>query len=215
MTRTQVLTEAEFDPKLRLYLFLRSAGALIATVAGIALLPVWIFAGPVWARRYFDRIECLLTERSLVYKKGILFRSETTIPLDQIQDLTVKYGPVLDWLGIAKLTVVTAGQHANQGAAAGLVGVVDAGEFRDAVLAQRDRWVDRLSGSGTGGVASLPVSEVETSGRGAGETGATGIRRGIGAEGPGTEALAEVPALLREIRDTLRRMEGGEPGPGP
>lgn len=201
MSRGDVLERAEFDPKLRLYLVLQGAGVLAATIVGIVLIPFWAVAGPFWARRYYERLECALTERTLTYHKGILFRSEVTVPLDKIQDLTVKYGPVLDWLGLAKLSVVTAGQHAAQGAEIGLVGVVDAPAFRDRVLDRRDALADRRPGRGTDRGRAPP-----------------GDAAGAGPEDdqrPGADAVAgsleRIEALLREIRDVLDR-ESQSPG---
>ena len=135
----KVLAEARFDEKLKLYFFLYGCIILAATVIGIPLLLPWFFLGQTWARRYFDRLKCCLTERSLVVKKGVVFRREKTIPLDKIQDLSLHEGPIQRWLGLCALKVETAGQSSPQGAAdAGLVGIADVIEFRDAVLEQRD-----------------------------------------------------------------------------
>lgn len=195
MTRSEVLERAEFNPKLRLYLVLQGALGLVATVVGVVLVPLWLLAGPWWARRYFQRLECLLTRRSLVYKKGIVFRSETTIPLDKIQDLSVNYGPVLDMLGLAKLKVVTAGQHANQGATIGLVGVVDAPDFRDRVLDRRDeltegRYGPRAMGSPEGTRAAVAESRDAP------------LESGADVPDPAA-SLARISSLLEEIRDLL------------
>ena len=61
------------------------------------------------------------------------------IPLDKITDLAVSEGPVLRYLGLCSLKIETAGggQGSNMGQAM-LPGVVDALEFRDKVLNQRD-----------------------------------------------------------------------------
>lgn len=210
MTRGEVLERVEFDPKLRVYLVLQGALGLLASIVGIVLVPLWLVAGPLWARRYYERLECLLTRRSLVYKKGIAFRSETTIPLDKIQDLSVNYGPVLDMLGLAKLKVLTAGHHANQGATIGLVGVVGAPAFRDRVLERRDELTERA------------FESHRSTARGTGPEGARGVEAGEGAEGAqgtrGTVAAAGAPAarddleriatLLEEIRDLLASSRG-------
>ena len=87
--------------------------------------------------RYLARLECLLTEQSLIVRKGIFVRVEKTVPLDKITDLGMVQGPIMRYLNIEKVTVETAGQS-SQGALIGLYGIKDAAEFRDAVLAQRD-----------------------------------------------------------------------------
>ena len=72
----------------------------------------------------------------------ILFRTEKNVPLDKIQDVAMKEGPLLRKLGLASLGVETAGSSNPQGADAQLVGVVDAPVFRDAILDQRDKVVE-------------------------------------------------------------------------
>lgn len=139
MTRSPVLAEAQFDPKLRTYLYLTSLWWLAISVIGLVLVPVWLFAGLWWSRRYLEALSCVLTERALVIKKGVLFRSEKTIPLDSIQDVALHEGPLLRRLGLAQIKVETAGQSAAQGSSEGaLVGVVDSVAFRDRILEQRD-----------------------------------------------------------------------------
>lgn len=155
MTRSPVLAEAEFDPKLRTYLYVTSLWVLAISVIGIALIPVWLFAGIWWSRRSFEALSCVLTERALVLKKGVLFRSEKTIPLDSIQDLALNEGPLLRRLGLAQIKIETAGQSAAQGSSEGsLVGVVDSIAFRDRILEQRDHVAGHRS------EAARPISEV-------------------------------------------------------
>lgn len=141
-----MLAEAEFDPKLKLYMYLNSCFLLLVTLIGIPLLPIWLFVGPIWARRYFESLSCTLTDRKLIVKKGVFFRTEKTIPLDKIQDFSLKEGPFLRKLGLTVLNVETAGQSSPQGGAeAGLIGLKDVFGFRDRVLAQRDKVSSQLS----------------------------------------------------------------------
>lgn len=144
--RRQVRTEARFDPRLKTYWVLQGCVVLISTVIGIVLLPVWFVVGPMWARRSYDALVCHLAERSLVVEYGILFRTEKTIPLDKIQDVVLKEGPLLRRLGLAKLDVQTAGGSASSGGAeVALVGVQDVHAFRDRVLDRRDALTDALT----------------------------------------------------------------------
>jgi putative membrane protein len=71
-------------------------------------------------------------------KRGIFFKVEKTIPLDKIQDLTVKEGPLLRKLGLRSLKIETAGQGTPGASEADLIGIVDPLAFRDEVLRQRD-----------------------------------------------------------------------------
>lgn len=136
----EILARAQFDSKLRLYLYLRSLSILTISVIGIPLLPVWIIAGWWWAERYFASIRCDLTERRLRIHKGVVFQQDKTIPLDKIQDLSLRHGPIQRALGLCSLRIETAGQSSTQGQAdADLIGITDAPEFQEKVLAQRDR----------------------------------------------------------------------------
>lgn len=134
-----ILEKAEFDPKLRTYWFWNAAFVMVASVIGIVVLPFWILGfGQWWTRRQFRAMEAELCERSMSYRRGVLFKVEKTIPLEQIQDLTLREGPLLKALGLCSLSIETAGQSATSGSDARLTGVRDARAFRDAVLSRRD-----------------------------------------------------------------------------
>ena len=139
------IVEARFSPKLKVYFWINGALILIATVAGIVLLPVWLFVGAWWASRYHASLSCRLTERSVVIGKGVFFRQELTIPLDKIQDVSIHEGPLLSALGLLRLRLETAGQRsaATGQSEADLVGVMDGRAMRDRILEQRDRLAER------------------------------------------------------------------------
>lgn len=168
----ELLTAARFEDKLRTYWYLQGVLIFVATVAGIAILPLWLLGWGRWyVRRSFEALKCELHERTLVVKRGIFFTVEKTIPLDKIQDLTVKEGPLLRMLGLRSLKIETAGQGTPGAAEANLVGIVDPLDFRDEVLRQRD--------SMSALPAPLPSKDDE-----AGDT---------------TELLTEIRDLLRQI----------------
>jgi len=140
-SREKVVFAAEFDAKWKAYFFLKNLLVLIATILGVLLVPFWVLGFGQWySRRYFENLRCVLYERSLVVGRGIYFRNERTIPLDKIQDLTLIEGPLLSKFGLCQLKVETAGQSssAQGGSEADLVGIVEARDFRDRVLDQRD-----------------------------------------------------------------------------
>lgn len=175
MTGTDaLLVAARFDDKLRTYWYLQILLVCIATVAGIVVVPFWLLGWGSWyVRRAFDALQCELHQRTLVVKRGIFFRTEKTIPLDKIQDLTVKEGPLLRWLGLRSLKIETAGQGTPGASEADLVGIVDPLDFRDLVLQQRDS------------VSALPARPQD-----GGEASSTSI-----------ELLTEIRDLLRRIAD--------------
>lgn len=137
--------EARFSPKLKVYFWISGALILVATVAGILLLPFWAPVGWWWASRYHASLSCRLTERSVVIGKGVFFRQELTIPLDKIQDVSIHEGPLLSALGMLSLRIETAGQRssATGKSEADLTGVMDARQVRDRILEQRDRLAER------------------------------------------------------------------------
>jgi putative membrane protein len=168
----ELLTAARFDDKLRTYWYLQAVLICVVTVIGIVILPIWLLGlGHWYVRRSFEALKCELHERTLVVKRGIFFKVEKTIPLDKIQDLTVKEGPLLRKLGLRSLKIETAGQGTPGASEADLIGVVNPIDFRDAVLRQRDS------------MSAVPVSR-------------PGTDEGAGSE---IELLTEIRDLVSQI----------------
>lgn len=147
--KAKILHKAEFNPKIKSYLLLYGVFISIITVALIPLIPFWLIFGAIYLGKYFERLECELTTRSLRFKKGYIFHTERTIPLDKIQDLTFKEGPLLKFFGLSILRIETAGSSAQGGPDLSLIGIVKASEFRSLVLDQRDKVTDNQSTSST------------------------------------------------------------------
>ena len=178
----RVLLEAEFDQRLKTYLLLMSSFYLLISIVGIPILVVWLLGpGQYWAARHYRSLRCALTEQSLVVERGVLFTVQKTIPLQRIQDLTVRGGPVLRAMGLEMMSVETAGQSNPQGGAdARLIGVVDLRRFRQQVLEQC-----RVADSGGVAPPAAPAA----------------------AEGAAATPAGGEQALLEEIRDTLQRIK--------
>lgn len=157
-----VLLSAEFSPKVQTYWLLSGAWILTASVVGIILLPFWYVIGKYFTGRYLSHMRCVLTERTLQVSKGALNRVEKTVPLDQITDLGLVQGPVMRFLGLEAISVETPGQSA-EGALIKLTGIVDTRDFRDAVLAQRDKLLADSSGENrpSKAAADAPVQSGE------------------------------------------------------
>lgn len=154
----RTLIEAEFNPRIKTYINVLVVLICFVTVAGIALIPFWLIFGRMYLKRYFDSLFCELTTRALKFKKGVLFQVERTIPLDKIQDLTFREGPLLRHFGLSILKVETAGQSMQGGTDMSLIGIVDAREFREQVIDQRDKITDLGSPSSAGKI-SAPAEE--------------------------------------------------------
>ncbi len=140
MNRPSLPLQAAFNPLIRPYLVLSIALSLVITIVGIPFAVLWLLGiGQWWARHYFEKLECELTDQSLRYRKGILFQVEKTIPLENIQDVTFIEGPLLKRFNLSILKFETAGQSAGQANEMKLIGIIDAHEYRAQILAARER----------------------------------------------------------------------------
>ncbi|MEX0905143.1 MAG: PH domain-containing protein [Balneolaceae bacterium] len=160
--RAHTLLEAKFNPQIKTYIYVGGILFCIITIAGIILLPFWLFLGRIYINRYFDSLYCELTTRALHFKKGVWFQTERTVPLDKIQDLTFREGPVLRYWGLSTLKVETAGQSAQGMADMSLTGIIDARNFRERVLEQRDETTNRENHTGIDSPAANGNEELIT-----------------------------------------------------
>jgi membrane protein YdbS with pleckstrin-like domain len=151
---TQII-EGKFDPRLKTYTMVGVSALLAITIFGIILIPFWLIFGKIYVNRHYDSLFCELTTRALHFKKGIWFQTERTVPLDKIQDLTFKEGPILRYFGLSYLKIETAGQSVQGAADMSLTGIIDARKFREMVLDQRDLITDKSSPS-SGQTAQKP-----------------------------------------------------------
>ena len=130
--------EAEFEANLSLYWLLSGAAYFTLSIIGIPLLLLWFPFGLWGTRRYISNMSAGLTSKKLIVRRGILTRTENTVPLDKITDIALIQGPIMRLMGLHKLTVETAGQS-GAGALISLVGIVDAPGFRAQILEQKER----------------------------------------------------------------------------
>lgn len=137
MSENNIIRTASFNPKVCTYWLLSTTIVLTLTILGIPLLLIWLPLGSYFTRRYLSRMECYLTDTDLKVNKGMFVRVEKTIPLEKITDLGMVQGPIMRHFGIHQLTVETAGQS-SQGPLVSLTGIVEAKDFRETVLRQRD-----------------------------------------------------------------------------
>ena len=136
----QTLMEAEFDDRYMPYTRWLVTLWLIVTVAGILVIPFWLLLSHWYCPEYMRRASARLTTNALEIRKGVFMRAEATIPLDRITDVRLHDGPLMRHHNLRGLKVETAGQGAGPGASeSNLIGVVDAVQFRDAILRQRQQ----------------------------------------------------------------------------
>ncbi|MEP3388113.1 MAG: PH domain-containing protein [Reichenbachiella sp.] len=146
---TAPLQVAEFSPKIKLYTLLTVSFFMTLSVFGIVLLPIWFLGlGQYISRRYYESLSCSLTAHHLQFKKGVMFKVEKTIPLENIQDLTFIENPILKLLQLKILKIETASQGNPMKSDMQLVGIIDADDFKNAVLAQREKLSSRTSTDG-------------------------------------------------------------------
>jgi len=143
--KAQILATADFNPDIKRYLLIYGILILVATIFGIILIPIWAVLAPMFIKKYFNRLHCELTTRSLRFEKGFIFHVERTIPLDKIQDLTFKEGPLLKAFGLSILKIETAGNTGQGMSDLTLIGIIDAANFRNQVLDQRDKVTENTS----------------------------------------------------------------------
>lgn len=132
-----ILKSASFDYRIKQYWMVNAC--LFATLAlvtipliPIILLVVWLVAGQILAAMSAD-----LLSQKLVVKRGIFFKEEKSIPLEKITDVGLSQGPLMRLFGLYRLSFETAGQSGS-GALVSLLGIVEPGEFREAILEQKD-----------------------------------------------------------------------------
>ena len=94
--------------------------------------------GQYISRRFYENLKCNLTVRHLEFKKGVLFKVEKTIPLENIQDLTFIENPLLKLFDLRILKIETAGQSNPQGSDMKLIGIINSLDFKEKVLHQRE-----------------------------------------------------------------------------
>lgn len=140
MDQDDVLLTAQFDPKVRIYWYVQEAFVhfmLIFGFVGLFTFPLWMVLGPLVVQRRYANLSCVLTSDAIHLKSGGWVKVEKTVPLEQIQDLSLRSGPFLNAFGLASVKVETAGNSGPNQADMTLPGLVDAREFRNRVLEQR------------------------------------------------------------------------------
>lgn len=149
MSEDSVLFRAEFNPKIRKYYFVSVGLILLFSVVTIPILLVWLLGWGQWVcRKRYESLRCELSARHLRFAKGHFFKTEKTIPLENIQDLTFIDNPILKWFDLRILKVETAGNSSASGADMQLVGIMDAAQFKNKVMEVRDGFVqDKARGA--------------------------------------------------------------------
>ena len=136
-----VLRSAQFDPKVKTYWLTFWILLSFVTLFLIPFIPITIILILAFSQRVLDAMSAELFERKLVVKKGIMFKVEKSIPLEKITDVGLTQGPIMRLFGLYRLDFETAGQS-GAGALVSKLGIIDAKDFRESILAQKDKLQD-------------------------------------------------------------------------
>ena len=138
-SKSILIQQAEFNPKIQNYILFTGIFILTVSIVGIPLLFIWLMGlGQYISKNYYNNLSCQLSNSSLEFKKGILFKVEKTIPLENIQDLTFNENPLSKYFGLNILSIETAGQSTSDGSDMKLIGIINSNEFKQRVLSQRE-----------------------------------------------------------------------------
>jgi putative membrane protein len=137
----KILASAAFDPKVKTYWMVSWVVVCGVTIVFIPLIPVAIILVLFIGQRMLDAMSAELSERKLVVKRGILFKVEKSIPLEKITDVGMIQGPLMRIFGLHTLSFETAGQSGT-GALVSMLGIIQAADFREQILAQKDQLQD-------------------------------------------------------------------------
>ena len=102
--------------------------------AGLLLL-VQVVAALVWPGVAWERFRYAVRRHDVLLVRGVLVRRTTSIPLDRIQHVDVRQGPLARMMGLEEVVVTTAAALGADGAIPGLDGPV-ASALRDELIAR-------------------------------------------------------------------------------
>lgn len=132
------IASASFDKNVKKYWLVFWILMPLVVFVFIPLIPIVIILVLVISQKLLDAMSAELFERKLVVKRGIWFKVEKSIPLEKITDVGLTQGPLMRFFKLYRLDFETAGQS-SQGALVSMIGIVDAMEFRETILAQKDK----------------------------------------------------------------------------
>jgi membrane protein YdbS with pleckstrin-like domain len=94
--------------------FVTALIAGMAALSGLLVLAIWL-PGLEWSRWAWT-----VRDGDLLVASGVLVRSVVSIPLDRVQHVDLRQGPVDQWFGLQRVLVYTASGRAVDGVIPGL-----------------------------------------------------------------------------------------------
>jgi putative membrane protein len=95
-------------------------GCIVKAVLTLGIYLLW------WASK-----QLVVTTRRVVWRSGVFGKTERTVPLDRVTDISVSYGLLGRLLGYGDIRIETAGEA---GAEIDARGITDPDGVRDAIL---------------------------------------------------------------------------------
>lgn len=138
------IASAKFDKNVKKYWLVFWILMPLVIFVFIPLIPIVIILVLLISQKLLDAMSAELFERKLVVKRGMWFKVEKSIPLEKITDVGLTQGPLMRFFKLYRLDFETAGQS-SQGALVSMIGIVDAIEFRETILAQKDKLQSQTS----------------------------------------------------------------------
>ena len=189
--------------------------ALLVLLGGAVLL----LSQLIGIRLGYDATWYVMTDEAVRNRRGLWIVKENTVSFDNVQNLSIRQGPIQRYFGIEDLVVETAASGAavsndegSQAQSLQIVGIRNAAELRDRI-AQRMRLT---GGTGLGRSAHGSASPDGPPVRDASTPGQSSPDRSTGPRGSGGSSRGAAPilgpahlALLREIRDEVRQLSQG------
>lgn len=202
---------------------LEGEAILVALELGaIAFFVVHLFFS--WARLHVEWSQrwALLGERAVRIHEGFWTEREMTLSLANVQNMSLRQGPLQRFLGVADIEIRTAGGGSGadaEGQNAVHKARIRALEDADRILERLRRAVERHRGSGIGGAASRSVrngrarggSEPAVGDDGGRPLGGGAAHVGVGDESRAARALRDEAARFGEV---VRRVARSRPGAG-
>ena len=132
------IASAKFDKNVKKYWLVFWVLIPLIAFVFIPLIPIIIILVLLISQKLLDAMSAELFERKLVVKRGVWFKVEKSIPLEKITDVGLTQGPLMRFFKLYRLDFETAGQS-GPGALVSMIGIVDAIEFRETILSQKDK----------------------------------------------------------------------------
>ncbi|MFB6249543.1 MAG: PH domain-containing protein, partial [Salinibacter sp.] len=106
---------------------------VLSVLYGLVALPAIVLQ--------YLRFSYRITPQQIVIQKGVLRRQNRSIPIERIQNIQIQQNLVARFIGLAKVTIETAGSSATEGSLE-YVGLSDSHEIRQAVRSFQHRSTD-------------------------------------------------------------------------